>query len=298
MPKRQLKIRFHSIEILPVDRARLIRLLGQISSSPEEDRIIQFGRHHYLLIPHSAGSEHFFGLAKERKNNWPHWMFSNGTIDRIQVSDDGSLGELAYFLVLPSSGLLVEIFNFRGPSKVHLEQYLKKWLRVRGMERLPFRFLTVYNQEAYDQFLRMTSARCLEIKMKVANPGTRFIDGTLGSENLERSLEMLSDIGALTASFRISMGKDERSFMLEPFRNLVAMLRRNSATKAIQVKGMIPDKDRPEMVDLIGSSRLVYEADLDSDDGYLEIASILEIMHDGLEHHEAFLRNFMWADET
>lgn len=294
MTQRRISIRFHTIDVDP--RERFFEVLDNVQAAPLVNCLLNIGDHKHSLIVHNEDGGIFFSFAKEQKSNWPYKLKTDGNIEKIPLGDDGLLGEVTYFKIMRETGILLELYNHRGPSPTDLAEYFMNWSKNEHSKAIVLHFRTVVNRESYESFLRLRDSRRANIRLQVASPGTRFIDDTLGDSNIETSLDFLSEIGAISVNFTISMYRSSRSFEMPRFRNVIDFFLKNSTTERLEVTGHMPGSEVSETIDLLGSRRLAYEVSIPSTDSYVSVTDVLNTMKNALSHYQDLLANFEWQD--
>lgn len=296
MPPRSVQIRFHSIAASPTNRPILLRLIIMISQANEAERQIPIDGRFLSFVPHPIQQGHFLGLTKERKI-WPHWMSFAGGVNEISSTEDGTIGETSYFWILPEQGLMIEAYNQRGASPVSLRKFIRRWGRLHRVPLSAIEFLPIMNSSAYAQFLGLLSVSKIDFHFNVSAPGAELIDNTIGDEMVGSSLRTLGQLSAVTFSGSISMGHRGGSLTIGRLRGLVEALHDNEHVDALQVHGIVPDTERPSVIDLEGSKRLKFDANINVEDRYADPSDVQSAMHRAFQHNQTYLQNFGWRDE-
>ncbi len=293
---RSIKIYFYQICLDNHDRNSFQNLLQELFHSQPVDRLIEFAGRKHLLGPISDENGFFCWLARERQNNWPHLILDDGDIRELDLAENGSLGELGYFLFLLDRGLLLEAVNWHGPTKSVLQSYISTWSRKTHSRRLTINLRPILRREAYEVLMNVSAASRMTFKLEVATPGARLIDEIFDSNRIGAALGALQEIGPMTLKTELTMGKSGQSLTLSALRNLISLLHNNSSTKKLQLKARMADNDRQEVIDLLGSNRIYYEVALLRNQPYLRRSEIRQVMSEGLERQNDYLNQFVGTE--
>ncbi len=230
-------------------------------------------------------------IARARTGNWPYWMRNDEQeLNEVPIND-GTLGEVSFFWIMPLRNLMMEVYNRQGPSQATLRDFLINKSISRGLSLNDFSFRAIFEEDQYERFLRATRTQRIQFKVNIANAPRQIIDQQVGSREVERSLRLLGEAsGGMDIEVGITVGRG-KTLSVDGIRRMVDSLRNSEDTRTLKVKATEDPDGKLEEINLL-DGRLEHRANISFQGNYLPSDEYVRHLQAAFLAHQSYLELF------